>query len=71
MNLWGYHRITGSWMKLQGPSDQPTLDQYWQYFRHDTLADYYVNVPHSGFAEDTRKVYTDARISKLQPKGKP
>jgi hypothetical protein len=71
MYLWGYHRIKKEWIKLQGPSDHNTLDQYWQYFRHDTVAEDYANVPFSGFTNDTRKVYMDARISKFQPKGKP
>jgi hypothetical protein len=71
MYLWGYHRISGEWKRLQGPSNHATLDSYWQYFRHDTVAESYAGVPYSGFANDTRKLYVDARISKLKPRGKP
>jgi hypothetical protein len=69
--LWGYHRIAGNWKKLQGPSDEQTLEQHQTYFGRETLADYYRNTPHSGFANDTRPVYSRFKISKKAPKANP
>ncbi len=68
VNLWGKHRITGTWTKLQGPSDEVTLEQYLPYFKKDTLAASYANVPHSGFSGDTRPTYTEFKFSLKAPK---
>jgi hypothetical protein len=66
--LWGNHRIKG-WMKLQGPASVEVMEQYKPYFEHDKLADYYANVPFSGFAGDERNTYTSLVVAVRKPKG--
>jgi hypothetical protein len=66
--LWGYHRITGNWKRLQGPADEDTLKQYQSYFAKYSLSSYYASTPYSGFAGDSRPVYTRFSISNKAPK---
>ncbi len=66
--LWGYHRIRGTWERLQGPSDAVTMEQYKPYFERETLSQSYANVPHSGFANDSRPTYSKFVIAGKAPR---
>lgn len=68
--LWGYHRIRGTWERLQGPFDTVTAEQYKPYFEKTTLSQFYANTPHSGFATDQRPVYSSFAIARKAPKAK-
>lgn len=69
--LEGIHRISGRKVVLQSGDDPTVLEQYKPYFERETLAQYYVNTPHSGFANDQRPVYKDIKIVKRKRRTNP